>query len=292
VPVLRGVGVELAFERFGSGEPLVLLHGLGHRRQAWGAVAGLLAPFRDVVAVDLPGHGQSPPLHAVGEPAVRVLLREVVRVLDGLGLGRPHVAGSSLGGRLALELAVRGRAASVTALSPAGFWTRGRELAWVRGVFGAMCVAGTVLRPACPALAGSTAGRRVLYAAAVARPSRVSVAQAKGDMAAFVRAKPAVRAILAEAFPFAGRVPAGVPVTIGWGTRDVLLPPRQALVAAARLPGAQVVWLPGCGHVPMTDDPGLVAQVLLTGSRLPAPVPGPDLRSYPAGKTYPAPGAA
>jgi pimeloyl-ACP methyl ester carboxylesterase len=288
--------VGLAFERFGSGEPLVLLHGLGHRRQAWGAVAGLLAPFRDVVVVDLPGHGQSPPLRVVGEPAVRVLLGEVVGVLDGLGWGRPHVAGSSLGGRLALELGVRGRAASVTALSPAGFWTRGRELVWVRGVFGAMCGAGVVLRPAGAGLAGSVAGRAVMYAAAVARPSRVSAGQAAGDMAAFVRARPAVRAILAEAFPFAGRVPAGVPVTIGWGTRDVLLPPRQALVAAARLPGARVVWLPGCGHVPMTDDPDLVAEVLLAGSRVPAPAPGPGLRGYPApgpGRgAYPAPGAA
>jgi len=120
--------VGLAFERFGSGQPLVLLHGLGHRRQAWGAVAGLLAPYRDVILVDLPGHGQSPPLRARGQPAVKVLLREVLGLLDELGLARPHMGGSSLGGRLALEVAARNRAASVTALSPAGFWTRAREL--------------------------------------------------------------------------------------------------------------------------------------------------------------------
>jgi pimeloyl-ACP methyl ester carboxylesterase len=157
-----------------------------------------------------------------------------------------------------------------------------------------MCAAGAVLRPAGPALAGSAAGRAVMYAAAVARPSRVSAGQAAGDMAAFVAARPAVRAILAEAFAFAGRVPAGVPVTIGWGTRDVLLPPRQALVAGARLPGSRVVWLPGCGHVPMTDDPDLVAEVLLAGSRVAAPVSRPGQRPYPAPcpKPYPAPGAA
>jgi pimeloyl-ACP methyl ester carboxylesterase len=264
-----GVGVGLAFDRFGSGQPLVLLHGLGHRRQAWGAVAGLLAPFRDVVVVDLPGHGESPPLRARGEPAVRVLLREVVGLLDELGLARPHVGGSSLGGRLALEVAARGRAASVTALSPAGFWVRDRELAYVRGVFWGMQRAGAALGPAGPVLAGTAAGRAVLYAAIVSRPSRVSAAQAAGDLAAFVAARPAMRAILAEAFPFAGTVPGQVPVTIGWGTRDLLLPPRQALTARARLPGARVVWLPGCGHVPMTDDPPLVADLLLAGSRLP-----------------------
>ena len=52
----------LAFERTGSGPPLVLLHGVGHRRQAWHAVLDRLTPHRDVILVDLPGHGESPPL--------------------------------------------------------------------------------------------------------------------------------------------------------------------------------------------------------------------------------------
>jgi pimeloyl-ACP methyl ester carboxylesterase len=91
-----------------------------------------------------------------------------------------------------------------------------------------------------------------------------------GDMTAFFRAKPAVRAILAEAFPFTANIPDQVPVTIAWGTHDRLLSPRQALVARARLPQARYIPLPGCGHVPMTDNPQLVADVLLTGSRVPA----------------------
>jgi pimeloyl-ACP methyl ester carboxylesterase len=153
-----------------------------------------------------------------------------------------------------------------------------------------MCAAGAALGPAGPVRAGSAAGRAVLYAAVVARPSRVSPGQAAGDLAAFVRARPAVRAVLAEAFPFAGRVPGGVPVTVGGGTRDRMLPPRQARVAAARLPGARVVWLPGCGHVPMTDDPDLVAEVLLAGSRFPAPVPGPAAPG-PVPRAGPAPAA-
>src|SRR5258706_3623393 len=52
--------VRLAYERIGSGEPLVLLHGIGHRRQAWGAVLDWLAPHRQLILVDLPGHGDSP----------------------------------------------------------------------------------------------------------------------------------------------------------------------------------------------------------------------------------------
>jgi pimeloyl-ACP methyl ester carboxylesterase len=257
----------LAFERLGSGQPLVLLHGLGHRRQAWDAVLSLLVAHREVILVDLPGHGQSPPLRAGREPAVKYLLREILGLLDDLGLASAHVAGSSLGGRLALEVAVRGRAASVTALSPAGFWTRERELRYVKTVFGAMNSAGSALRPLRPALSYTTAGRALLYAAIVSRPSQVSPEQAMGDMTAFLSAKPAMRAILAEAFPFTASIPDQVPVTIAWGTHDRLLPQRQALVARARLPQATYIPLPGCGHVPMTDNPQLVADVLLTGSR-------------------------
>jgi pimeloyl-ACP methyl ester carboxylesterase len=62
-----------------------------------------------------------------------------------------------------------------------------------------------------------------------------------------------------------------VPVTITWGSRDVVLPPYQAKVAQRLLPQAMSVRLPGCGHVPMSDNPDLVARVLLAGS---APVPG------------------
>ena len=94
----------------------------------------------------------------------------------------------------------------------------------------------------------------------------MSPEQALADMLAFVAAREALQAILADMTRFTGRVPAGVPVTIGWGTSDRLLPFRQARTAKARLPEARLVRLPGCGHVPMTDDPALVADVVLQGS--------------------------
>ena len=72
----------LAYQRHGTGEPLVLLHGIGHRRQAWSAVAGLLAPVRQLILVDLPGHGQSPPIAPAGRPVHRVLRDSVIGLLD------------------------------------------------------------------------------------------------------------------------------------------------------------------------------------------------------------------
>jgi pimeloyl-ACP methyl ester carboxylesterase len=255
----------LAYERMGSGPTLVLLHGVGHRRQAWGAVLDRLTPHRDVIVADLPGHGESPPLEE-GKPALEAMLGAVTALLDDLGLERPHVAGNSLGGRLALEAAVAGRAASATGLSPAGFWRNEREATMARATFKVMEAAGGRLQRYAPALSRHTAGRALLYGVTVSRPSRVPAEQAAGDMAAFLGAHDALKAILAELGPFTGQVPAGVPVTIAWGTKDRLLRPPQVLVAKARLPQARIRPLPGCGHVPMTDDPALVADVLLQGS--------------------------
>jgi pimeloyl-ACP methyl ester carboxylesterase len=255
----------LAYERLGSGPPLVLLHGMGHRRQAWGVVLDRLTPHRDVITVDLPGHGESPPLET-GQPAVEAMLGAVTALLDDLGLERPHVAGNSLGGRLALEAAVAGRAASATALSPAGFWRTEREATMARAAFKVMEAAGGRLQRFGPALSRHTAGRALLYGVTVSRPSRVPAEQAAGDMPAFLAAHDALEAILAQMTPFTGQIPAGVPVTIAWGTKDRLLRPPQVLVAKARLPQARIRPLPGCGHVPMTDDPPLVADVLLQGS--------------------------
>jgi pimeloyl-ACP methyl ester carboxylesterase len=236
-----------------------------------------LAKHRELILVDLPGHGQSPPLRNGPESAVRALMREIIGFLDDLGLESPHVGGSSLGGRLCLELAARGRAASVTAFSPAGFWTSRLELSYVRAIFWAMRTAGTALWPLGPTLARSAAGRTLLYAFMASKPSQITPAQALGDMTGFLLAKPASRAILLDAFPFTASIPYRVPVTIGWGTHDLLLPPRQAFVAAARLPHARIILLPGCGHVPMTDNPELAADLLLTGSQLPVGVNQPTM---------------
>jgi pimeloyl-ACP methyl ester carboxylesterase len=266
---LRDHGVdtmELAYERHGTGPTLVLLHGVGHRRQAWQPVLDLLTPHRTVIMVDLPGHGDSPPLRTAGRPAIRAIADEIVAFFDALGLDRPHVAGNSLGGALALAAGARGRAATVTTLSPAGFWANPWQYGYARAAFRFAQRAGATGRPLVLALARIPLTCGLTQAAFVARPSNITPEHAVADTLAFLRARDAVYAILADREVFTDTVPASVPVTIGWGARDRMLWPSQARVAMRRLPHARFVPLPGCGHVPMTDDPVLVASVLLDGS--------------------------
>ncbi|HET6848070.1 MAG TPA: alpha/beta fold hydrolase [Gaiellales bacterium] len=256
----------LAFERHGSGEPLVLIHGLTHRRQAWYPVLDELAEQREVVLVDLPGHGQSPPLEPEGRPVADVLREQFKQFLVEQQLDRPHVAGNSLGGLIALHAGAEGDARSVTALSPAGFWRTPGQFAYTKQIFLQACAMSARLGSRAELLARYRAGRNVMYGMLCAHPARVSPDQAIGDIRAFMRARPTMKLLLEAAEPFDREIPRDVPLTIAWAARDLVLPPWQAEVARRLYPHGEHVMIRGVGHVPMTDNPRFVAKVLLRGS--------------------------
>jgi pimeloyl-ACP methyl ester carboxylesterase len=257
--------VDIVFERRGTGPPLLLMHGIGHRWQAWEPVIDRLAKERDVIAVDLPGFGASPPL----PPGTPYDLNTVVTLLkeftDRLGLDRPHVAGNSLGGLFALEVAERGLARSVTALSPAGFYTP-LQLRYAAFVLRACRLGARVPAATMRRLARSPRMRLLMFGMIYGRPDLIGIDTLLADAAALrgaVGFEPTLRAGRRTRFRGALR---DVPVTIAWGTHDRLLRSGQAVRAQQALPHARFVWLRGCGHVPMADDPELVARVLLEGS--------------------------
>ncbi|MFF2200695.1 alpha/beta fold hydrolase [Streptomyces sp. NPDC058145] len=259
--------VTVSYARVGRGAPLVLLHGIGHHRQAWDPVVDILATEREVIAVDLPGFGASPGLPgglAYDLPTTNAVLASLFEALE---LDRPHVAGNSLGGLLALELGREKLVRSVTALSPAGFWTQAERRYAFALLLAMRGIAQRLPLPLVERLSRSAAGRTALTSTIYRRPGRrspdavvaetLALAGATG-FDATLRAGTTVR--------FTDELP-GLPVTVAWGTQDRLLVRRQGVRAKTIIPHARLVRLPGCGHVPMNDDPALVARVILDGSR-------------------------
>ncbi len=249
----------LAYDRSGRGEPLVLLHPLGADRTVWEPVVPLLRPRREVICVDLPGFGESPPLNGGSAPVPRRLSSAVIGLLRGLGIrpGEAHLAGNSLGGWVALEVATAGYAATVTAIAPAGLWPKplapkpqvGRRLA-------------RLASPALGPLMRSRRARRLVLAGSVAHPERVPPEQAAALVRSYARASgfSAVnRAMRAGTFTLLAEIT--VPVTLGWPEHDRLVARPPSLP-----PGIREVTLPDCGHIPMWDDPWAVASVLVQGS--------------------------
>ncbi|MFF8930044.1 alpha/beta fold hydrolase [Streptomyces longwoodensis] len=259
--------VTVSYARVGRGEPLLLLHGIGHHRQAWDPVVDILAADRDVIAVDLPGFGASPALPdglAYDLPTTNTVLGALCEALE---LDRPHVAGNSLGGLLALELGRARLVRSVTALSPAGFWSPA-ERRYAFGVLLAMRhIARRLPLPLVEQLSRTAAGRTALTSTIYARPGRRSPEAVVAETLALARATGFEQTLRSGAtVQFVEDVPQ-VPVTVAWGTRDMILVRRQGVRAKQIVPRARLVRLPGCGHCPMNDDPALVARVILDGSR-------------------------
>ncbi|MET9802877.1 alpha/beta fold hydrolase [Streptomyces sp. NPDC006368] len=259
--------LSLEYERAGSGQPLLLLHGIGHHWQAWQPVLDILAAERDVIAVDLPGFGASPALPEGLPYDLPTVGRVLGALCESLDIDRPHVAGNSLGGLLALELGREKLVRSVTALAPAGFWNESERRYAFTTLRAMRTGAESLPLPVIERMSRSAAGRAALTSTIYARPGRRSPEAVVAETLALRRATGFHQTLAAgRDVLFRHDIP-GLPVTIAWGTRDRLLLRRQGVRAKSTVPAARLVRLPGCGHVPMNDDPALVARVLLDGSR-------------------------
>jgi pimeloyl-ACP methyl ester carboxylesterase len=248
--------------------PLVLLHGILMSGNGWQDVVPLLFDRHQVHTPTTAGHHGGPAL--LRTPAtVGDLVDPVERYLDEHGLERPHLAGLSLGGWMAIELARRGRAATVCALAPAAFWSHGDSAqAKVKKQVHQFVGMGRLARPVRPAVAvamKSATVRRLGFRNAACHADRITAAQSVEAVDDIIGRTLDVDDIVGSAEQVAPLDPLPCPVTIAWSGNDAVIPVSACdKIARERVPHASFTILPGVGHDPMMDDPGLVARTILS----------------------------
>lgn len=251
--------------RSGSGQPVLLVHGLGSTWESWGPILPGLRAHREVVAVDLPGFGRTPPLR--GEVSIATLTDAVESYIVAEGLDGVDLVGSSMGARMVLELARRGATGTTVALDPGGFWGDGGAR-YLGVTLAASIRLVRALQPVLPTVLNTPAGRTALLAQLSARPWAVPPKVALHELRSFAAAPSFDAALRALVGPprQQGRPATPGNVVIGWGRQDRVTLPGQAKQAAREFPQAALHWFDGCGHFPHWDRPQDTVDLILAST--------------------------
>jgi pimeloyl-ACP methyl ester carboxylesterase len=244
--------------------PIVLLHGATSSARTWDPLLPALGTKYRVLAPSLAGHCGGPPLPAGCAPVVDRIVDVACRQLDEAAIGTAHIVGNSLGGWVAIELARRGRAQSVLALSPAGAWRSSRDLRRLLVLFRAGAALARVNHM--PNIAANKRARRILLLLMAEHADRMSPAQvaAAFEDIATCTALPEILDGARANGPIKPVSDVGCRVRIAWGLNDRMLPfMRYGAPMLAAVPAAELRLMPGVGHVPMIDDPALIANTIL-----------------------------
>lgn len=251
--------------RGGRGDPLLLIHGAFYTWRAWQALLPDLESSFEVLAPTLLGHLEGDRLPVGVATGIETLADGLERELDLAGWDTAHIAGSSLGGLLALELAQRGRARSVVALAPGGDRPGSRygerRIAVIFTVTHALA---RRLLPHADRLCARARGRRLLLSWVCAHPERLTAAQAAHAVRAMAQCPTYLGLKRAIPPPSARELDqVGCPVLLAWSTKDRVLPfKRYGRTYREALPFAELRMLPDVGHVPMMDDPAGIATLI------------------------------
>ena len=260
----------------------MLIHGGGGTWRQWRPVIPLLEPHHEVLAVNLIGHWGGPPHNAGLDASIDVFVDGVEADMDTAGWSSAHVAGTSLGGLVALALAKRGRVRTCTAMATVGGWEKGGDLglrlvARTYGFFHRV----TRLMARDPARWSRRPRlRRLLYWHHFARPERMDPGDTEHMIVGMANCT-----ILPALLDWAREHPwhsepgeIRCPVQLIFPTEDLVFPRRRygkRLVEA--LPDAEVHDLPGAGHVATWDQPELVARAIRGFTSRHARVPAAEL---------------
>ena len=244
----------------GQGEPLLLLHGVIGSAAMWRDTMPLLAGSMRVIAPCALGHHRGRP--CVKRPCrLEHVVDDAERSLDALGIGRAHLAGNSMGGWMAIELARRGRALSVCALSPAGMWETTANMRPAKKLRATISL--TRLTRSTLSLSSKLSSvRRLALRDTAEHGERVS-SEMFIELADAVLACTVSEDLLTTPESCEPLV-VPCPVDVVWSEKDRIFPPKPyAETARQRLPGARHLVLDDVGHVPMLDNPALVARTIL-----------------------------
>jgi pimeloyl-ACP methyl ester carboxylesterase len=250
-----------------DGSALVLLHGGGASGGAWQDVIPLVSGHHAVYAPTAPGHRGGPPVQR--RPATATdLVDWAERYLDEQGLQRPHLAGHSMGGYLAIELARRGRTATVCAFAPGGFWASGDGLrARTMSQVGRGTGMIRLVRPIIPLVLKSSMARRRLFQVGACHGDRISAERGVQILDDFLGCTVTREIFSTDDERIAPLDPLPCPVTVAWSEKDVIIPLADyGPKARERLPKATFEILPDVAHDPMMDDPALVARTILAAT--------------------------
>jgi pimeloyl-ACP methyl ester carboxylesterase len=250
----------LSLTRSGTGDPLLLLHGWGSSRRDFAAVLPALSERFHVLNVDLPGAGRS--AHLLERPTVAAITDAVERTLDAEDVGRVHVLGNSLGARVALELARRGRARSVVSIAPSGLNVLPERIFQGAGMAMAR-LAGRTAAPLMGPLSRSAIGRTALLLPLKTRPWSTSREEAIGAREGFADSRDWWRTVL---WGLLLDVPRGLghidcPVLLVQGTADWVAM-GQTVRYLSLIPRSRFRPLLAAGHAPQSDRPDTIVRLV------------------------------
>jgi pimeloyl-ACP methyl ester carboxylesterase len=250
-------GVTVSYVERGGGEPIVFLHGLGGCVYDWREqIAAFAGEGFRAIAVDLPGAGQSGAL-VRGDYSIASLARHAAAVVRALAGGRAALVGNSWGGLVALATAMDHPdvVSKLVLVDAVGYRQRHPYFVPLFRIPILPEIAAPIV-PVKPVLRmvlrGVVVDRSVIgedviaeYAAEVRLPGRrTSVVEV---VRALVREDPDA---------FASRIPlVRVPTLVVWGERDPAVPLENGRRLAREIPGAELVVIPGCGHLPHMEKP-------------------------------------
>ncbi|WP_161569136.1 alpha/beta fold hydrolase [Candidatus Oscillochloris fontis] len=280
IPSLQHINLpsgRLVYRTYGSGPPLLLLHGWGGSSRHWLGAFAVLANNHTLYAPDLPGFGESPPRLSSG--GLRGLATTVLEFIDALGLETLKLAGHSLGGAIALLVAAsRPQRVSQLALISFGLPRTSHEGIYHSGLSVQLSLTVALWAPWLLAwrpwqsisrpwreMAWTTPPLPALLAKPMIHhlPEPEMLSLGISDLVA-MDALTALEGAASQGDPAVGlSLPrATMPTLILSGRQDPIFPPASATALAAALPGAALALIDACGHVPMAEQPGVCYQHL------------------------------